>query len=81
MRHGSSRTWKPQTGVEELVRETGTVTTPLDGGAGTSTRVMVRVHGELWQATSASPIQAGARVRVLRVEGLTLYVEPLDMPS
>ena len=76
-----SRAWQPQTGVEELVRETGRVTTSIDGGAGASTRGMVRVHGELWQATSAAAIPEGTAVRVVRVDGLTLYVEPVDAPS
>jgi membrane-bound serine protease (ClpP class) len=75
-----SRTWMPQTGVEELVRETGTVTIPI-GAAGTSKRGMVRVHGELWQATSAGAIPEGVRVRVVRIDGLTLHVEPLEVPS
>ena len=75
-----SRAWQAQTGVEELVHETGNVTQAIDGGAGTSRRGMVRVHGELWQATSADAIAAGTRVRVLRVDGLTLYVEPFDAP-
>jgi membrane-bound serine protease (ClpP class) len=76
-----SRSWKPQTGVEELVREIGSVTTTIDGGPGAVRHGMVRVHGELWQAVSAGVIAEGTRVRVLRVEGLTLYVEPLDAPS
>jgi membrane-bound serine protease (ClpP class) len=76
-----SRAWQPQTGVEELVLETGRVTTSIDGGAGASKRGMVRVHGELWQATSAAAIPEGTVVRVLRVDGLTLYVEPVDASS
>ena len=76
-----SRAWQPQTGVEELVRETGSVTTSIDGGRDASKRGMVRVHGELWQATSAGAIPEGTAVRVLRVDGLTLYVEPVDAPS
>ena len=37
----------------------------------------VRVHGELWRATSRVPVNAGQRVRVLAVNGLTLDVEPI----
>jgi len=73
-----SRAWRPQTGVEELIQEVGTVTAPIDGGSSGSKRGMVRIHGELWQATSAGAIAEGARVRVLRVDGLTLQVEPFD---
>ena len=76
-----SRGWQPQTGVEELIREVGTVTTPIDGSGGPLKRGMVHVHGELWQATAVGTITRGTAVRVLRVDGLTLHVEPLDAPS
>jgi membrane-bound serine protease (ClpP class) len=36
----------------------------------------VRLHGELWNAVSATPVRAGQRLRVIRVDGLTLTVEP-----
>jgi membrane-bound serine protease (ClpP class) len=71
-----SRAWEPQTGVEHLVHEVGRVTQAID--ARESNRGMVLVHGELWQATSGRAIAEGTRVRVLRVDGLTLHVEPLD---
>src|SRR5579864_2788993 len=71
-----SRAWLAQTGVEELVHEVGQVTTAVTGGEGASKRGMVRVHGELWQATSPQTIAPGTRVRVLRVDGLMLHVEP-----
>lgn len=71
-----SRGWKPQTGVEELVREVGEVTQAIEGAAGPM-RGMVFVHGELWRAAASQPIPKGARVRVVRVEGLTVYVEPV----
>jgi membrane-bound serine protease (ClpP class) len=70
-----SRKWKTTTGVEELLGEEGIVTIALSGtGEG-----MIRVHGELWQATSRSQIPVGAKVRVLRVDGLKLDVEPLPV--
>jgi len=37
---------------------------------------MIRVHGELWRAESLRPVEEGETVRILRVEGLKLYVEP-----
>ena len=74
-----SRAWAPQTGVEELVREVGEVRQPIGGGV--SADGVVFVHGELWRAASSAPIQPGTRVRVLRVDGLTLFVEPLDAAS
>jgi membrane-bound serine protease (ClpP class) len=76
-----ARAWRPQTGVEELLREIGTVTTPIDGSEPVVKRGMVRVHGELWQATAGRPIRQGTQVRVLRVDGLTLQVEPLEATS
>ena len=39
---------------------------------------MVRLQGELWRAVAAQPVPAGARVRVVRIEGLTAYVAPAD---
>lgn len=74
-----SRTLAPQTGFEALARATGDVTEPIDGPASVSGTVLVR--GELWRAVSTKNIAKGARVRVIRVDGLTLYVEPLDAPS
>ncbi|HET7203220.1 MAG TPA: nodulation protein NfeD [Steroidobacteraceae bacterium] len=39
-------------------------------------RGLVRVHGELWNAVTHTPVQAGQRLRIVRVDGLTLQVEP-----
>ncbi len=72
-----SRKWKTATGKEEMLGEQGVVTiTVPSGGEG-----MVRVHGELWRAGSPQPIQAGTKIRVLRVNGLKLDVEPLAAES
>ena len=38
---------------------------------------MIRIHGELWRAIAQDPVQEGTRVRVLRVNGLKLEVEPV----
>ena len=37
----------------------------------------VRYGGELWNARSSQPLQGGQSVRIAKVEGLTLWVEPL----
>ena len=74
-----SRSGTSRTGVDELLREIGTVTVAIAGGA--SMRGMVRVHGELWQATSVGAIARGTPVRVLRVDGLILDVAPLEALS
>jgi membrane-bound serine protease (ClpP class) len=39
-------------------------------------RGMVRVHGELWNATTRTPVRQGQRLRILSRDGLTLVVEP-----
>jgi membrane-bound serine protease (ClpP class) len=70
-----SRKWKTATGREELVGSNGTATTELKAGA----EGMVRVHGELWRAESSQPVQEGKTVRVTKVEGLKLYVEPAEV--
>jgi membrane-bound serine protease (ClpP class) len=36
----------------------------------------VFVHGEYWDAVASMPVEAGARVRVTAMDGLTLKVEP-----
>jgi membrane-bound serine protease (ClpP class) len=43
-----------------------------------TTRGRVRYGGELWNAASAAPLKAGQAARVVKVEGLTLWVEPLQ---
>jgi len=67
-----SRTWKMTTGKEELVGEEGVTTSSLVAGQ----EGMIRVHGELWGAISPRAVAEGKLVRVCRVEGLKLYVEP-----
>jgi membrane-bound serine protease (ClpP class) len=71
-----SRRWKVSTGKEELVGEEGEVTQPVGPDSPTG---MVFIHGELWRAAApaGSTIQKGARVRVKKVEGLVLHVEPV----
>ncbi len=70
-----SRKWKTATGREELIGSSGTVTSALQVGA----EGMVRVHGELWRAQSSQPVPEGQSVKILRVEGLKLYVEPAEV--
>jgi membrane-bound serine protease (ClpP class) len=68
-----SHNWKNATGREELLSEQGVVVTPIAIGA----EGMIRIHGELWRAISTQPVPEGQPVRVLRIEGLKLYVEPV----
>jgi membrane-bound serine protease (ClpP class) len=62
--------WKQSVGAEPLVGQFGEVTETIDG------KGMIFVSGELWRAAARERIPKGARVRVTRVEGLTLHVEP-----
>jgi membrane-bound serine protease (ClpP class) len=67
-----SRTWKSTTGSEDLIGEEGIAISGLPAGA----EGMIRVHGELWRAISPRAVQEGKPVRVRRVDGLKLHVEP-----
>jgi len=60
---------KPAAGRETLVGQTAVVRTPL------APEGIVLADGELWQAISSGPhIDAGTKVRIIAVEGLTLKV-------
>jgi membrane-bound serine protease (ClpP class) len=60
------------------------VATGVPGMIGTSAEVVedftgkgrVRYGGELWNARSQGALRAGEQARIVRVEGLTLWVEP-----
>ncbi|HEV2615639.1 MAG TPA: nodulation protein NfeD [Candidatus Acidoferrales bacterium] len=70
--------WKRTTGADELLGAVGEIIEPvkLAGANG-----MVLIHGELWRAAAGEPIPKGVRVRVSRVQGLTLFVEPVPIAS
>ena len=57
-------------GVEGLLREVAEATEDFEQ------RGLVRVQGELWQAVSREPVRAGQRLRIRKVDGLTVEVEP-----
>jgi membrane-bound serine protease (ClpP class) len=63
---------RPRTGEEGLIGEEGVVKRPL------TPEGKVFVHGELWRATAASPIETGTRVNVVGVRGLVLEVTPVN---
>jgi membrane-bound serine protease (ClpP class) len=67
-----SRQWKNTTGMEELLGAQGVVVAPLAATA----EGLIRIHGELWRAISLQPVPEGHEVRVTKVEGLKLHVEP-----
>ena len=61
----------PTTGVQAMVG--GTVEADEDFAE----RGRVRYGGELWNAVAAAPLKRGQRARIVKVEGLQLWVEPL----
>lgn len=64
------RKQRVKSGPEELVGAEGVViSTGQDG-------TYARLHGELWRVESPVALQPGQRVRVTRVNGLVLEVEP-----
>jgi len=70
-----ARQAKVLTGASGLVNEIGVAQTDI------ATQGRVFVHGEDWGAVSATPISAGARVRITGVDGLTVRVEPFSSPE
>jgi membrane-bound serine protease (ClpP class) len=63
---------RPVSGAEGLVGEHGRTLSAIAAGQ----PGQVRVHGEIWRATSATALDEACQVRVIAVDGLTLLVEP-----
>jgi len=65
-----ARRWKPKTGAEAMIGELAEVVTRCrpDG--------QVRVRSELWEAHCERGADVGDRVRIDKLEGLTLIVAP-----
>jgi membrane-bound serine protease (ClpP class) len=65
------------TGAAAMIAETGRAQTaiPADGTG------YVAAHGEVWIARATRPIDAGAPVRIVALDGLTLTVEPIEAGS
>lgn len=64
---------RPAIGVEAMEGRVATALADLTPGG------HVDLDGETWQAESAQPVRAGEKVRVLRVDGLTLHVAPVGV--
>jgi membrane-bound serine protease (ClpP class) len=58
------------TGQEGMIGAAAEVVTDFNG------RGQVRYGGELWNARSSAALRAGDAARIVKVEGLTLWVEP-----
>ncbi len=69
---GKAQLRKPSQGQEALIGASATVR------SWSGTQGLVFLRGEIWKAVSRNPIQpsAGETVRIVRVDGLTLTVEP-----
>ncbi|MBV8551668.1 MAG: nodulation protein NfeD [Acidobacteriaceae bacterium] len=64
------RRQKVSTGIAAMQNTIGVALTAL------SPQGKVLVHGEYWNAISATPVAAGTSIRVIGIDGLTLNVEP-----
>ncbi len=58
-------------GGEEMIGYAGSVVEDTDGRSG-----LAQVHGETWRIRSTQPLRKGQKIRVVRMEGLVLEVEP-----
>jgi len=67
-----ARRSKAVTGMEGMIGEVAIAQTAL-APAGT-----VFVHGEIWNAVSSANVAVGEKVRVRKVDGLELTVEPAE---
>ncbi|MDH3987426.1 MAG: nodulation protein NfeD, partial [Gammaproteobacteria bacterium] len=59
-------------GQEELLHMTGKVLADFEGAG------HIRIHGEIWQAQSATALRRGDTVQVVAIDGLVLKVQPLN---
>jgi membrane-bound serine protease (ClpP class) len=57
-------------GIEGMLRERAEAVESFDRQG------HVRVHGEVWNAVTRVPVLAGQKLQIVRVDGLTLEVEP-----
>jgi membrane-bound serine protease (ClpP class) len=65
-----SRRARVTTGVEQMLQERAVALEDFDDVG------RVGIRGEIWRAMTRTPVKKGARLKVLRVDGLTLEVAP-----
>ncbi len=68
------RTKQALGGHEEMIGEEGKCLSNENGS------LRVFVHSETWKAEALIPIESGQRIRVTKIDGLILTVEPVDNP-
>lgn len=72
-------THKPMTTTSAgLQGELAIVTSPIIPN---TLKGKIRVRSEIWSASGDRPIPIGTRVRVVRGEGVSVWVEPADPPT
>lgn len=59
-------------GAEEMLGSIGEVLEDFDQ------RGPVRIHGEIWQGSTHTPLHRGHQVRVKSIDGLILIIEPVE---
>jgi membrane-bound serine protease (ClpP class) len=64
----------PQTGAEAMIGDVGRTRSPL----APDVPGQIDARGEIWRAVSSTALPAGAPVRIVGMDGLTLSVEPLN---
>jgi membrane-bound serine protease (ClpP class) len=67
-----SRRARVATGVEQMLQEHAVALEDFDSAG------RVDIRGEIWRAVTQAPVKKGARLKVLRVDGLTLEVAPRE---
>lgn len=70
-----TRRRRAQVGVQTLLGQSAQVITPL------APLGQVKVDGVIWQARAEQTVEVGATVRIARVDGLVLEVEPAAAAS
>ena len=69
------------TNADRIIGQEGIVTEGIDN---LEAKGQVKVSGTVWSARSQRdevPIPAGTRVRILRIEGVKVFVAPAEVPS
>jgi membrane protein implicated in regulation of membrane protease activity len=70
---------QPETGSESLIGAVGEVVSKL--GPRDHPGYLVRSQGELWSASSPSPLQTGEKVSIASVDGIRLVVHRSGGPD
>ena len=70
-----SRARSVVSGIEEMAGTSGRALESFDREG------QIWVHGERWLARASEPIARDQNLRVIKVEGLLLYVEPSDVTN